>query len=115
MSPAIAVAWAEAQSIDNPQTHDVLLVLARNNCDCALSQIAGVACVPAAEVEAHVRDLVEAGLLLLDGDRLALNFDVEAAERHLRRNRRARGPVAAVPHVEAAPAENARQRAPEPP
>lgn len=115
MSPALAVAWAEAQPIDNPQTHDVLLVLARNNCDCALSQIAGGACVPAAEVEAHVRDLVKAGLLLLDGDRLALNFDAEMAEKHLRRNRRSVGPVAPAPLSDTAPAENTRQRAPEPP
>jgi hypothetical protein len=114
MSPALAVAWAEAQPVDNPQTHDVLLVLARNNCDCALSQIAGGAQVPAAEVEAHVRDLVQAGLLVLAGDRLELNFDAEMAARHLRRNRLSVGPGAPIAVPVAAPPAAVPEPAPAP-
>ncbi|MFL5063421.1 MAG: hypothetical protein ACJ8FU_08440 [Xanthobacteraceae bacterium] len=100
---ALASAWAEAQVVDDPAAHRVLLALAANE-RLSVPQIAILSDVTDDAVETHVAALVNAGLLLVRGDRLELNFDLDMLVRHLRRNRGQIGSGGSPAAVEPKPA-----------
>lgn len=104
MTALFASAWADAQAVDDPAAHRVLLALAANGCRLSVPQIAILSDVADDAVEMHVSALVNAGLLLVTESGLALNFDQEMLLRHLKRNRRQIGSGAPPAAVEPKPA-----------